>query len=55
MDDESIHDTIKRLVSEEHAIWETGAQSPADHGALAPGRRITRSVLGFVEAARGFA
>jgi hypothetical protein len=34
MDDVSIHDTIKRLVAEEHSIWEAGARSPADHERL---------------------
>jgi hypothetical protein len=34
MDDDGIHDTIKRLVAEEHTIWETGAKSPDDHARL---------------------
>lgn len=34
MDDEGIHDTIKRLVAEEHSIWEAGSQSADDHQRL---------------------
>ena len=34
MDDESIHDTIKRLVDEEHAIWSGGARSDAERDRL---------------------
>jgi uncharacterized protein DUF2630 len=34
MDDESIHDTIKRLVDEEHTIWSGGASSDDDRARL---------------------
>lgn len=34
MDDEGIHDTIKRLVDEEHAIWSGGASSDEDRARL---------------------
>ena len=34
MDDESIHETIKRLVDEEHAIWSAGPKSDADRARL---------------------
>lgn len=34
MDDERIHDTIKRLVEEEHTIWSGGASSEGDHARL---------------------
>ena len=34
MDDDGIHDTIKRLVAEEHTIWGTGAKSADDHARL---------------------
>jgi len=30
MDDERIHDTIKRLVDEEHSIWSSGASTDED-------------------------
>jgi len=34
MDDERIHDTIKRLVEEEHTIWSGGAASDAERARL---------------------
>jgi hypothetical protein len=34
MDDENIHDTIKRLVDEEHAIWSGGAGSDSERDRL---------------------
>ena len=34
MDDERIHETIKRLVAEEHSIWSTGDASGADRQRL---------------------
>jgi Protein of unknown function (DUF2630) len=34
MDDESIHDTIKRLVAEEHAIWSADTPSASAHQRL---------------------
>ncbi|MGH8889726.1 MAG: DUF2630 family protein [Acidothermaceae bacterium] len=34
MDDEGIHETIKRLVAEEHSIWSTPTASTADHERL---------------------
>jgi hypothetical protein len=34
MDDERIHDTIKRLVEEEHAIWSGGAATDDDRARL---------------------
>ena len=34
MDDEGIHDTIKRLVEEEHSIWSTATASADDHERL---------------------
>ena len=34
MDNESIHDTIKRLVAEEHTIWSAGARSDAERDRL---------------------
>ncbi len=34
MDDEAIHDTIKRLVDEEHAIWSAAAKSDGDRDRL---------------------
>jgi hypothetical protein len=41
MDDEHIHDTIKRLVDEEHAIWSTGARSDTERDRL---RRLNESL-----------
>lgn len=34
MDDEGIHDTIKRLVAEEHSIWSTATASTDDQARL---------------------
>ncbi len=34
MDDERIHDTIKRLVDEEHTIWSAGAATDDDRARL---------------------
>ena len=34
MDDEGIHQTIKRLVDEEHAIWSAGASTEDDRARL---------------------
>jgi hypothetical protein len=34
MDDEQIHETIKRLVDEEHAIWMSGPATTEDHARL---------------------
>jgi hypothetical protein len=34
MDDEAIHDTIKRLVDEEHAIWSAAPKSDDDRDRL---------------------
>jgi hypothetical protein len=34
MDDETIHDAIKRLVDEEHAIWSGGAATDDDRARL---------------------
>jgi len=34
MDDDGIHDTIKRLVAEEHSIWSAATASDEDHERL---------------------
>jgi len=34
MEDERIHETIKRLVAEEHSIWSAGAAAGADRQRL---------------------